>query len=196
MLRQRDNVLPVVGSEYHGRYCIPMEKDEPVEPETRRLQLQQAIESLRHQQTLVVQMFGFLFTADALLLAYALTQRAAGILLAASLMPLGILVAIWRLQEQAIPYAYVAMYLERHLVPDRITLAATSLRTRHPVVYNRLEAALRMDDAKQQDREVRKAALSYTGLFEHRSSWVLLAVFMLQLTIFVIALAIFNYRFA
>jgi len=170
--------------------------DESVDAETLRLQLQQAIEGLRQQQTLIVQAFGFFMTADALLLTYSFSQRNASGLLAASLMPLAMLTASWLILATGIPFAYNAMRLERCLLPGQITLIATTIRVLQPTTYNVLDLALGIDDPERQARAIHAAKRSGIGLFDRAMSWLLLAAFTLQVATFIIALTIFNYRFA
>ncbi len=47
-----------------------MVQRDPVDSEALRLQMQQAIEHFRHQQTFLIQEVGFLIAADTLLLVY------------------------------------------------------------------------------------------------------------------------------
>jgi hypothetical protein len=83
--------------------------DEPTDRDSLRLELQQAIETLRHQATLITQVLGFITAADALLLSYGLSQKNAGILFLASLTPIAMLFVLLELLWNTLPIAYAAI---------------------------------------------------------------------------------------
>lgn len=172
-----------------------MENDE-LDADALRLQLQQAIEFLRHSQTLIVQAFGFFVTADVLLLTYGFSQRSASGLLAASLMPLAMLVATWLILTTGLSYVYIAIRLERDLLPGRATLVATTVRMLQPAAYNVLDVALGMDDAGQHEKAARAAKRAGGGLLKQAMSWVLMGAFVLQVVILIIAVVFLDYRLA
>jgi len=173
-----------------------MENEESGDVDTMRLQLQQAIEGLRQQQTHVVQASGFFITADVLLLTYGFSQRNASGLLAASLTPVAMLVATWLILTTGLPYAYVAIRLERELLPNWTPLVATIMKMRQPAVYKRLDVALGIDDAGGWEEAARVARRSGTGIFRSAMSWLLLAWFLVQVVIFIVALIILDYQMA
>jgi len=103
---------------------LPTMNDDGLEhSESMRLQLQQAVETFRVQMSLLVQIWGFLIAADAILLGYALVQHKAVLLLAASGMPILMFLATRAMYLHGTPLLYVAVRLERELMPSQDTLA-------------------------------------------------------------------------
>src|SRR5689334_16371754 len=93
-----------------------------------QLQLQQAVETFRFQMGLLVQVWGFLIAADAILVGYSLSQRKAVLLVAASVMPILMFLAVRAIYSHGLPFLYIALQIERQLMPDRDTLTASYAR--------------------------------------------------------------------
>jgi len=85
------------------------------EPESRRLELREAITAFHSQLAMLVQALGIVITADALLLAYGFTQKLSIILLLASLLPIAMVVMFLETMTVLVPITYVAVKLERSL---------------------------------------------------------------------------------
>jgi hypothetical protein len=133
---------------------------EPASNEALRLQMQQAMELARQLMGSIVQSAGFFITADILLLGYGVSQRKSGPLLFACFTVLGIFVSLWRGLSSLAPVAYVALSVERLVLPDQVTLFASVLRIKYPTIYDRLDAALSIPDTQQREREIRRAISS------------------------------------
>ena len=99
------------------------------EAQSLRLELQEAIVTFRHQISLLVQISGFMATADSVLIAYGFSQRVSGILLVASAMPVIMLVSYVEVMHSARPLIYVAMALEQKLQLRDAPLAALYAKT-------------------------------------------------------------------
>ncbi len=163
--------------------------------EALRLQMEQALELTRQLLGSMVQTVGFFVAADALLLGYAVSQRKSGVLLFACLTVLGIFVSLWRGLNSIAPAAYVALYVERLLLPNHITLVASLLRIKYPAIYDRLDAALSIQDIHQRQQEIRRVVSFRSLLRESRTFQALSAMFLVQLASFFLALIVFNYSF-
>jgi len=159
------------------------------DPEALRIQLQQAIELIRSYMTLSVQSLGFFITADALLIAYGLSQRKSGIILMAALAVIGMLAIIWRGAEIMIPATYVAMRTERVLLPGQATLVNAYMGLRMRAAYEKLDAALGGNEGSQES--YRKAAVK---IFSKSRLWISVTVlFLFQIGLFVGVLTVANY---
>ncbi len=99
------------------------------EAQSLRLELQEAIVTFRHQISLLVQISGFMATADSVLIAYGFSQRVSGILLVASAMPVIMLVSYVEVMHSTRPLIYVAMALEQKLQLRDAPLAALYAKT-------------------------------------------------------------------
>jgi hypothetical protein len=86
-----------------------------------------------------------------LLVGYALSQRQAVFYLLAISAPLLTLAATWVVLSYAVPVAYVAVRLERQLLPEEDTVVATYVRTKFPVIYRRIAAVLETTDLHERD---------------------------------------------
>jgi ribosomal protein S18 acetylase RimI-like enzyme len=126
-----------------GMPSLHMGKDlASADPEALRIQLQQSIEMIRSGMTLTTQSLGFFITADALLIAYGLSQRRAGIILMATFTVIGMFVALWRGAWIMIPAAYVAIRAEQVLLPGQATLINTYMTLKMRAAYEELDAVL------------------------------------------------------
>src|SRR5262245_60468471 len=113
---------------------------DPIDADAVRMQWQQALEFIRHQSTIVVQAFGFVITADVLLIAYGISQRSAGAFALSSLMPLAAVAALWLTLDVIVPCIFVVIQLEQQILPDQSTLGITLLRIGAPNLYSQLAA--------------------------------------------------------
>jgi hypothetical protein len=163
--------------------------------EALRLQMQQAMELARQLLGSIVQITGFFITADILLLGYGVSQKKSGPLLFACLTVLGIFVSLWRGLSSIAPAAYVALYMERLLLPNHVTLIASLLRIIYPAIYDRLDAALGIHDIQEREQEIRRAVSFRSLLRESRALQVLSVMLPVQLASFFVALVVFNYSF-
>src|SRR5260370_12698975 len=98
------------------------------DPESLRLELQEAIVTFRHWTSQATQATGILATGDAVLITYGFAQRQAGILLVASSMPLAILAVYVGTKSVAPPLINLALRLERRLLIRGDSLAVTYAR--------------------------------------------------------------------
>jgi hypothetical protein len=167
-----------------------------IEPEDRdalRVQMQQAIETFRHQSTLFVQSAGFLIAADALLFGYGVAQKKAVPLLIASLTPLAIFIVLMLVLSHGLPVAYVAVSSEQRLLPKETTLAETYLMSKYPIAYSWIESAIK---AGQNERNQMLANPPARGLLGTKALVVPLAIGSItQLALFFVAQFAFNYPF-
>lgn len=99
-----------------------------------RLQLTSALETVRFQMGLLVQLWGFLVAADAALLAFALQVESVPGLLIAATMPALLLAVRYEVLSHVVPVAFVAYQAERALVGGDGGLAAAYLAVRFPGV--------------------------------------------------------------
>jgi hypothetical protein len=163
--------------------------------EALRLQMEQAMELVRHMLGIIVQAVGFFITANVLLIGYGVSQKKSGVLLLASFTVLGIIVSVVICLNSIGPAVYVAMYVERLLLPNHITVSASSLRIKWPSIYNRVDAALSIQDIQQREQEIRRAFSARSLLREIRTFQLLSGVFLVQLATAFLTLIVFNYSF-
>lgn len=160
--------------------------------DARHVQLQQAIETLRFQAGLLVQFYGFLIAVDALLVGYAISQKQAAFYLLAVSAPMLTMMASWVILVHAIPVAYVAIQLERRLLPDEDTVTVTWVRSRFPAVYRQITAALEAADAYERDRLVRRRVTLRD--ISNRIVLLVLADIAAHVVLFVVAVAVFHHK--
>jgi hypothetical protein len=158
----------------------------------KQLQLQQAVDTFRFQMGLLVQFWGFLIAADAVLVGYALSQRQAVLLLAASAMPIFMMLVARGIYLHGLPFLYVALRLERELMPREDSLTASYARMRFPHIYARVVAALDIEDVRKRDKAINNLK---RHAIRPRSLVVLLTGYLAHLGLFFVALAGFHYRF-
>jgi hypothetical protein len=138
--------------------------------------------------TLTTQSLGFFITADALLIAYGLSQRKAGIILMAALTVVGMFVALWRGAWIMFPAVYVAMRAERVLLPGEATLANAYMTLKMCASYEKLDAVLGEDGRHQEGWKVAVIFL--------RSILISLTIVLLfQVGLFALVLIVANYPF-
>jgi GNAT superfamily N-acetyltransferase len=173
-----------------GMPSLHMSKDLAVaDPEALRIQLQQALEMIRSGMTLTTQSLGFFITADALLIAYGLSQRKAGIILMAALTVVGMFVVLWRGAWLMFPAAYVAMRAERVLLPGQTTLVNTYMTLWMHAVYEELDAVLG-EDARRREGHWKGAV----KIFLKSNILISITIMLLfQIGLFVLVLIVANY---
>jgi hypothetical protein len=156
-----------------------------------RLELQEAIITFRHQTLLLLQVAGFIVTADSLLLAYGFAQRESGILLIASAMPIIMLASFVEILNSSLPIAYVAMALEQKLHLRDAPLAAIFARRMRHI------SAIIGEDTDLMNQSVREAILrvSRRSWLNNRVAYILYAIFIAQIGLFLIATLTYDYRF-
>jgi hypothetical protein len=168
----------------------------PARNEALRLQLEQAMELARQLMGNMVQAAGFFIAADTLLLGYGLSQKKAGALLFASLTVLGIFVSLWRGLSAIVPVAYVALYMERRLLSNDITLFDSLLRIKYPLIHDRVGMVLNIPDIQVREKEIRRTASFLDLLRQSKTFQALSVMFLVQLGVFFLAVAAFGYRFS
>lgn len=160
--------------------------------ESLRLELQEAIITIRHWSSLLIQTAAFVTAADALLISYGFAQKLAAILLLASALPISILLVYLIVRTMVNPLVSLTLKIERRLLIRKDSLGAAflggTLQSGNPDFGN-------VEDLD--DEEVRNLDFS-----RRRRGWlwrpipvILYAATAAQIGLFVLALAIFNYRF-
>ncbi len=102
------------------------------------MQLQQAYDMIRFIGGVFIQATGVLIAADSVLLGYGLSQRQAVFLLIACAVPVLMLLVQAIAVANLLPIVFVALSLERSIVPDSPTLVASYLgakRLRLPKIF-------------------------------------------------------------
>ena len=176
-------------------YIFVMEDAEAASNEALRFQMEQAMELVRQMLGISVQAVGFFVAANALLIGYGVSQKKSGVLLLASLTTIGIIVSVVICLNSIGPAVYVTLYTERLLLPNHITVSASSLRIKWPAIYNRMDAALNIQDIQQREQEIRRAFSARSLLREIRTFQLLSGMFLLQLATVFLTLVVFHYSF-
>jgi len=158
-----------------------------------RFELQQAIETVRHQTTLLVQVTGFLVALDSVLFAYGLSQAKAMLLFSAALVPLVALFAVGLIVSHVAPVAFVALQIELELLGHKMGLVASYLRTRMPQLYIQMEPLALAKVPMPVDRSLDRK-LGYR-FWSGRSGRALFLVFIFQMVVFVLSFAVFGFKF-
>lgn len=167
---------------------------DPAHPESEslRLELQEAIASYRLLSSSVTQVAGFLAAADAALIAYGFAQLVSGILLVASAMPLILVVAYVEILQSTLPVIYVAMTLEQKLQLHDAPLTRIYVKS-----YTRGVFADLAEYADMTDENIRESILGSTRRRWLTTSiiYILYAIFIAQIALFLIGLLLYHYRF-
>src|SRR5258708_5088513 len=165
----------------------------PAQPESEslRLELQEAITSIRHQISTLTQVAGFLAAADSVLIAYGFSQRISGILLIASFMPVIMIVSYAEILQSALPLIYVAVTLEQKLQLRDAPLAALYLQSYARDIFDRFGKDIDMTDPK-----VRESILNFsrTKRLNNGTIYSLYAIFATQIGLFLISIIIYHYK--
>ena len=158
--------------------------------ESLRLELQEAIVTYRHWVSQLTQVAGIVGTANVVLLSYGFSQRLAAILLAASTMPIFLLLLYFLVGSRLAPLITLILRFERALLIRKVSIGATYVRSYSRSVPHALSG--RIEDLD--DEEVRHLNLNWD------SPWgpipiILYASSALQVGLFVLSLTVFHYRF-
>ncbi|SMC67108.1 hypothetical protein SAMN05661093_01381 [Kibdelosporangium aridum] len=160
---------------------------EPTE-EFQRFQLQQAIETVRHQTSLMVQLTGFCTALDSALLAYGIVQGKAILVLMAAVVPLILAFAQRDIVRHVIPFAFVALQLESALQGGKTALITTYVRTQMPRVFSQMEPHLHEPMDSDFARTIRRGFWN-AGM---RKAMIVIAV--LQLAGFALCITVFRMK--
>lgn len=160
--------------------------------ESLRLELQQAIITIRQQYSLLTQIFGIIATADSILLAYGFTQRISSVILIASFMPIIMLISSVVIGSQTVPIIYVGVTLEQ-----RLNLVDVPLVAMYVPGYVRGIFAADGQRTIMTESEIRKSILgiSLRRFLTNRAAYILYVTFAIQVCLFLISLLVYNYRF-
>jgi hypothetical protein len=173
-------------------YACLMPDLQPADPESLRLELQEAITTFRHQLGLLIQALGVIITADSILVAYGFSQRRSGILLVASLMPIAVVIIYFAIISGLIPITYVIMRIERELSLREESFMATWVLTRDDLPFKSMGNISKLDDPQIRESVLQAPPLY---LFKDRKTLALLGAFIVQFTIFLISLTLYHYEF-
>lgn len=167
---------------------------DPTKPdaESLRLELQQAIITIRQQYSLLTQIFGIIATADSILLAYGFTQRVSSVILVASFMPIIMLISSVVIGSMTVPVVYVGATLEH-----RLKLVDTPLVAMSVPGYARGIFATGGQRTIMTETEIRESILSVSlrSFLTNQAAYILYATFTVQIFLFLISLIVYNYRF-
>lgn len=160
--------------------------------ESLRLELQEAVVTVRHWSSNLIQTSGFVTTGDVVLISYGFAQKLAGILLVASTLPMGLLLIFLIVGSMVSPLVSLVLRIERSLLIQKDSLGATLART------NLRPSGFAFGDIeKLDDEKVRELNLSGS-----RWRWlsrpvpiILYTATAIQLGLFILALTVFHYRF-
>jgi hypothetical protein len=173
-------------------YDLHVTNQAPADKEALRLELQEAIVTFRQQATLGVQIAGFIATADSLLLVYGFAQHQSGIFLIASLTPIILLIAYVEILKSALPVGYVAMVLERELGLSKAPLATV-------FAFRMIHSAQPTGGTFQgiNDSDLQESLFSAPAriAFASTPAYVLYAIFLAQIGLFLISIFVENFRF-
>jgi hypothetical protein len=164
----------------------------PPDEESLRLELREAITTFRDQAGRMTQGTGFIVTADSVLLAYGFSQRESGILLVASAMPVLALLVYIHFRRIATPILYVAMILERQLRLNEVPLIGIYARQG----FKQLRALVASSTGVANDDVLNSIlTVSYRDWVVRPIPLAFYGIFVAQLSLFVISLVVYNYRF-
>lgn len=155
------------------------------EPESLRLELQEALTTYRHHTSLVIQAFGFIVAADSALLAYVFTQRVGAIFLIASLMPIVMLITVIEIMPRAVVAGYAAIRFERKLLLNEESFSQLYFQ----FVPKSLYSGLANVESSKMHRYMVMA------IIKSLHAAILYCVFILQLGLLIISLTVYHYRF-
>src|SRR5262249_26544753 len=132
---------------------------------------------------------GFFIAADALLIAYGLSQRKAGIILMATLTVIGMFVALWRGVWIMVPGGVCRNTRGTRLLPGQATLANANMTLRMRAEYEKLDAAMGEDGRRREGWKIAANCLGSGILIS------LITMLLFQVGLFALALIVANYTF-
>jgi len=169
-----------------------MNEHVPTDAEAQRLELQEAISTVRQLAALGVQISGYLVAADSLLLAYGFAQKQSAIFLVASLLPLAIIVTGIFILKAVIPVGYVAMTLEREL-GLRTAPFATIFTLR--LILGAERSTLKSDIANADLQKLLFSTSSTRTVLTSRGTYILYVFSAVQVALFLISTFVYHFRF-
>jgi hypothetical protein len=158
--------------------------------ESLRTELQEALITYRQWSSQLIQVTGFIATADVALLSYGFSQRLAAIILVASGAPMVILVIYMVTDSIARPLINLILKIERKLMIRRDSLGATLAQTYFGTLIPTVDGNI--EDLN--DEEVRRLSLKL------ETRWSTIPIFLcaataVQVGLFVLSLTVFHYQF-
>jgi hypothetical protein len=156
------------------------------DPVSLRLELQEALVTVRHWQTQRIQTTGFIVAGNVILLAYGFSQKRAGIFLVGSTLPIILLMVYTLTMSVSAPLITLAIKLERDLRIRRHSLAVTYARS-HLWLAD-------FDIENLNDREVQKLTLEKRRWFFNSAAVILYIVGIGQIVLGILCLTIYHYR--
>jgi hypothetical protein len=166
---------------------VPAQEIATSDPDALRLELQEALGSVRHWQMMSVQATGFIVAGNVVLIGYGFTQKQAGMFLLGSVLPV-ILLALFIITVSAEAGLIVlSLRIEQELhIRKKHSLARTYARS-----YLRLTGPQLEVIAAQEPRD-RNLTRKW---FIRPVAIILYAASLGQLGLFVLCFALYNYRF-
>ena len=163
-----------------------------LQPESLRLELQEALTTLRHLTTLITQVAAFVATADSLLLAYGFSQKIGGIFLIAATMPVIMLISFSVIANTVRPIIYVTLTLERELHLHDTTLGVLYAKFHVP---NILPSFDKLSNSRESG--IPKSILSFPARnwLASGPAYVIYAIFTVQIGLFLVSLRVYHFRF-
>jgi hypothetical protein len=159
--------------------------------EALRLELQEALETLRSQAALLIQAFGVIITADSVLLAYGFAQKESAILLVASLMPIAVFIVYFAITSGLIPVSYVVLGIEHRLQLDG-ALMGTWLRKRRDLPFRRVADLTELAEPGLRDDLLGPPWYLLKG---DPKGLFLSGAFLVQFALFWVSMAVYHYHF-
>jgi hypothetical protein len=160
--------------------------------ESLRLELQEAIVTIRHWSSSLIQVTGFIIAADAVLVSYGFAQKLAGIILLASFLPVALLLIDLMVRDMISALVSLVLRIERRLLIRKDSLGATLV---HRYLRSSNIAFGHIEDLE--DEKVRELDPSSS-----RWRWlrrpipiILYTATAAQLGLFVLALTVFHHPF-
>lgn len=160
--------------------------------ESIRLELQEALITFRHWTAQANQAGGVAATVDALLIAYGFSQRLAGILFLASLMPIVVLLIYLQIMSAAAPIITLAMRLERKLSFRADSLAITYAKLHMRPLISKVPSLSSLDDNELLDLD---HYLLQKYWLRKQIPVILYSATIIQAGLAAISLTVYNYRF-
>jgi hypothetical protein len=160
--------------------------------ESLRLELQEALITFRHWTTQGNQAAGVVATGDVLLITYGFSQKLAGVLFLASVLPLAILLGYLQIMSAAAPIIILAMRLERRLSIRDVSLAATYAKTHLRPLTSRFPSIDSLNDGELIDLS---QCLSMRYWLRKQVPIVLYAATAIQIGLAILSLTVYGFKF-
>jgi hypothetical protein len=160
--------------------------------ESIRLELQEALVTFRHWTTQANQAAGVVATGDALLITYGFSQRLAGVLFLASLMPVAVLQLYLQVMSAAAPVINLAMRLERRLSIRSDSLAITYAKVHMRPLVTRIS---NIEDLDEKELLALDYRLSKKYWLQKQVPLTLYSATIIQIALAIVSLTVYHYRF-